>query len=313
MTSARLLFSRAIDGFLMARSADGYSAQTVAQYRWALERLAERVGEKPVTEVDINDLRSFLVYLREDYSPKHKDKLSDVSIFHAWKAIRAFYKWATPELEIPNVSMKITQPKHAYPEIIPFTESDIKRLLRACDFTQGQRQRRPSAIRDRAMVMTLLDTGVRVGEMCRLNLEDANLPQAEIHIRPQGSGYKSKSRVLPLGTGTQKTLWKYLATRETKPSDPLFLTIRGARINNREIQHFCKRLGDRASVPNCHPHRFRHSFAVMYLRNKGDIFTLKRLLGHASWKMVNHYLSLAEADVHEAHRRASPIDNISGL
>lgn len=315
MTTSAPLLSQAIDSFLLARTADGYSPKTLDQYEWALSRLVKRIGDKPVEELVVDDLRRFLVWLREEYKPERKKKLSDVSIFHAWKAIRAFYKWASPELEIPNVSLKISEPRHAYAEIVPFTEGDVKNLLNACNYkivhTRGMpKQRRPTAIRDRAMVLVLLDTGMRVGELCRLNIENLNLEVGEIHIKPQGSGYKSKSRVLPIGSTTQRALHRYLAGREIEQQAPLFETIQGERINPREIQHFCRRLGERAGVLNCHPHRFRHTFAIMYLRNKGDVFSLQRILGHSTWEMINHYLSLAQADVKEAHRRAGPVDNL---
>jgi hypothetical protein len=67
---------------------------------------------------------------------------------------------------------------------------------------------------------------------------------------------------------------------------------------------------DRAQVQDVHPHRFRHTFAVNYLRNGGDIYTLQMILGHSSLNMVRHYLSLAQADLDAAHRRASPVENM---
>jgi site-specific recombinase XerD len=75
------------------------------------------------------------------------------------------------------------------------------------------------------------------------------------------------------------------------------------------IRHLLVNLGTRAGVSNVHPHRFRHSFAILSLRAGMDVFTLQRLLGHSSLDMVRHYLDIVEADVSEAHRRASPVDN----
>jgi integrase/recombinase XerD len=90
--------------------------------------------------------------------------------------------------------------------------------------------------------------------------------------------------------------------------DPLFLTREDRPFSGQVLYHLLRRLGEKAGVENCRPHRFRHTFAIQYLRNGGDVFTLQRLLGHSSMVMVKHYLALSSADDKEAHRKASPGD-----
>jgi len=108
-------------------------------------------------------------------------------------------------------------------------------------------------------------------------------------------------------------VWRYLASRaDHLPTDPLFVIDEAINepMNRYSVHKLIKRLGKRAGVvPDAHPHRFRHTFAINFLRNEGDVFSLKALLGHESLKTVQQYLAIAQVDTERAHQRASPVDN----
>ena len=88
-----------------------------------------------------------------------------------------------------------------------------------------------------------------------------------------------------------------------------FRSVYDRPMNKNALRLLIVHLGEKAGVKKCHPHRFRHTFAITYLRSGGDLFTLQSLLGHSTLDMVQHYARIAEIDVEQAHKRASPADN----
>jgi integrase/recombinase XerD len=307
-----MLLSTAIKGFEIFLKAEGYAAATVVLYTgYCLPNLKRFTGDIEIEDLTKDQLRLFFISLQErELSPSTRENF--------WKAIKTFSRWLNTELHIPRVDDNLPRPKYKSAEIVPFTEYEIRKLLSACARTRlsdtYKRRRftmpRPTANRDQAIMLLLLDTGLRVSEAARLSIEDVNMETGEVFVQPFGTGQKTKSRVVYMGTSALKALWKYLSSRKkAKPSEPIFLSIRGNPMNRDSIRQVLVNIGKRAGVKNVHPHKFRHTFAIQYLRNSGDIFTLQRLLGHSTLTMVQHYLAIADSDAENAHKRASPADN----
>jgi integrase/recombinase XerD len=309
-------FSTALEGFYLSRTAEGKSPETVKIYRWSLVPLCEFLGDPEVESVSTQQLRSYLAQLTT------AGKLSALSIQMVHRCIRAFYSWAEVDLELPRRPDKvIRKPEGKGEEIQPFTLSEVDKLLKGCEYTKiantnGNRRifqmRRSTAKRDRAIVLFLLDAGVRAGEMCRLSVGDINLESGEAVVRPYHSSHKSRPRVVPFGKTVKRALWVYLAERGKPAADePLFLSgdEQGlTRFTPNHLGKLIRALGERVGVNNAHPHRLRHTMAIQYLRNRGDPFTLKRILGLASWQIMQVYIQLANSDVQDVHRHASPAD-----
>lgn len=256
-------------------------------------------------------MREFLIFLGQGKKPRSRKTILNYHV-----GLSALWTWAIAEgVARDHVVRAVPKPKPEKRAIVPFTQEDVSALLASCEKTRryrgrrhrGTRNRRPSALRDKAILLLLLDTGIRAGELCGMDIEDVDIRNRRIFVMGKGA----KERMLPLSPPTVKAVWRYLTQEraDARVSAPLIITRNGLRMDRIALLHLLYRLGDRAGIPNVHPHRFRHTFAVEFLRNGGNAYALQMALGHSTLEMVRNYLALVQADLDDAHRRASPVDN----
>lgn len=321
-----LTISKAIPGFINYKSAEGLSPNTIYSYERDLNLWLTYQEDLDISKVTSRDIRDYLNYLRIEYKPRritgnNDKKLSPKTIRNVWATLASFFKWASIEFEITNPIKQVRAPKITIAPVEPFRKEDIEILLKACDYCEEAqtidrrkfKMRRPTAKRDRAIILALLDTGLRASELCSLTVEDVDLKSGKVIVKQgAGGGAKGgKGRIVYLGKVARRTVWRYLAEREDgdDPKSPLFTTKSNRPLNKSALLQIINALGKKAGVKKCHPHRFRHTFAITYLRAGGDVFTLQMLLGHSSLDMVKRYVRIADIDVERAHRKASPADN----
>jgi len=293
--------SKAVEGYLFDKQVS-YSPSTIESYKVVFKNLLDFLGDKSISAVTHDDLTRFIVYLQTDYIPHRfgsdTSKLKPASVDLHWKGLRSFFGWAAEVLEIPRPDLRLARPEYKRAHVVPFSEDDIRRMLKHVEYYlvtrngKTHRQRIPTGQRDKTIILTLLDTGLRIGELLRIQIKDVNFEAGEILVTPFGTGKKTKPRLVVLGDTSRRALWLYVARLEqdhpTHPTDRLFPMSKIA------VRLMLRRLSKRSGIPDIHPHRFRHSFAIWYLRGGGDIFTLQRLLGHSTM------------------RRTSPIAHVNG-
>lgn len=282
------------------------SPHTVRDYGVTFRRLLAYLGDVEIESITTADIRRFLDHLAGEYD------LSKRTLSNAWIALSSFWTWVEIELNIAHVIRgKVERPKYADKIPDPFTRDEVRTLIKAVEYTKGwttpagkrTESRRPTASRDKAIILVLTDTGI---ELCDLTTRDYDAQRGRLHIR-HGKG--DKERYVTLGDRARKALWRYLSDRgKTKLTDPLFATKSGRAIDRHNLRHMLDTTGRNARVSNVHPHRFRHTFAIEFLRNGGNLLVLKELLGHESLEMVMRYARIAERDIDESARH-SPADN----
>lgn len=308
---------KVISSFLFAKEIQGLSPNTIRNYRLTLSRFVRYFGADLPDLADItpHEIRAFLHTLKtsapdnRSIIPRELKPLSPKSIRNVHGTLSSLWEWAIEEgLVKENIVRAVKPPNPKLPTIQPFEADDIKALLRQTFHAETAELR----LRDRTLILFLLDTGVRVSELINLRIRDADLRLGMAMVQGKGrldSG-RGKQRMVYFGDRVKRSLQRYLSERdEPEPGDWLFVNKYGRQLERSAVGRHIRRLGKRVGVSPCNPHKFRHSFAIHYLRNGGDVFTLQRLLGHSSLDMVKRYLAIAQADVEAAHRKAGPVDN----
>src|SRR5215471_6892782 len=186
----------------------------------------------------------------------------------------------------------------------PFTREEAQRLIAAV--AAG-----PNPVRDRALLLVLLDSGCRVGELCATELKDVDLAQGTLVFRhtknrtPRVVGIRVPNR--RDGGPALQALRNWLRLREAREGvEALFTTRERWPLSTRRVREIFSELGERARVPNCHPHRTRHSAATEFLAQRpGAELQLRSRLGHLSREVLADYVSISDPTAAEIAEVAS--------
>jgi integrase/recombinase XerD len=302
----QILFSKAVAGYMLAAEARHLSKNTLIDYSRTFRKFQDFLGEDPpIAKITRQQIEGFL----------RSQTVSNKTLLNYHIGLSALWTWAIGE-ELVEIHI-IHRVERAKPEkraVEPFTEDDIRKLLSVITTSRaytrpGKRESAhsiPNAERNRAIILLLLDTGIRSSEMCGLRINQTDLKNRRIRVMGKGS----KERWVPFCARTGQVIWKYLATRKDEPANNfLFVTTEGGPMDPDRVLKLLWGIGERAGVENVHPHRFRHTFAINFLRNGGDPWSLQMMLGHSTMEMVKTYLSIAQADLDERHKLASPVDH----
>jgi integrase/recombinase XerD len=281
----RLLLS----AFLLDKQAQRCTPKTLEHYTYTVGGFIsylEGKGVGMVQDITAHDIRDYLVGLQ-------KRGLKDTTQHAHARGIKAWLNWLVRE-DVLQVSpmARVSMPRLDKTLRPPFTPEDIKALLGVCD-----------NFRDRAIILGLLDSGLRASEMVSLKVDDIDMKTGLVTVVGKGN----KQRQVRFGVKTRKAILKYLATRQGC-LEALWMTQRG-QLTRRGLQALCRRLGDRAGV-KCYPHRFRRTFALWCLRDGMDLHSLRVLMGHSSLAVLQRYLALAGEDIERAHKLHSPVDKL---
>jgi len=295
---------------------EGKSPRTVEGYSSVLRYFAEYLEENGLSnklgDLNIYVVREFILYLQtkkkwDGYSHiKDQGYLSPASVQNYVRSLRPFFSWLQREgYTEENILANLKPPKVPRKLIEILTSEEISSILSCIDVNTS------SGSRDSAMIITLLDTGLRLSELTNLMLEDAHVEQGYLKVMGKGA----KERVVPIGSVSQKALQRYMFHFRPEPyyeeQDCFFLTLEGKLISTNAVQLIFSRLAQKSGIKRFHAHLCRHTFSTNHLINGGDVFSLQQILGHTSLEMVRRYVTLASSQVRVQHRKFSPMDRMN--
>ena len=300
---AELDLTKLISHFSQSNRAEGKSPKTVSWYTEMLfgfiKFLRANGIEAILSELNATTARQFVI-------SEQGRGLSPYTVQGKVRALKAFSSWLFAEGYTPhNLLANVKLPKVPTKLIEPLSAGEIDSLISA------QNPLTSLGSRNLALLVTLLDTGLRLSELCNLRFDDAHIEEGYLKVIGKGN----KERVVPFGSTAQKTLWRYVFHFRPQPlgasNNYLFLTLDGKRLQSNAVKLLLKRWGRRAGVPRLHAHLCRHTYATNFLTHKcGDVFMLKQILGHSTLEMVNRYVHYASSQDMIQGRVSSPVDQI---
>lgn len=250
----------------MERGLQGKSAATKRTYQHALLQFEEWLEGAGAS---LDDFARADVQQYIDYLASRKKSAATINL--VFNAVKAFCRWAGKREVVEDISV-VKQPSILDQAPKALEKAEMRRLIREAD--------RSGSKRDYAMIMVLLNTGIRLNELVGLDRDDITISERKGSLRVR-NGKGKKERTIPLNAETRRALSKYLEER-TDQEEALFLSNRFKRISPRTVQHIVEQHGFNV-------HQLRHTFITGLVRAKEDVSTIQSLSGHSSADMILRY------------------------
>lgn len=282
----------------------GYSENTVYNYEHDILQLLgflfEKCNIQEMPEVKLEHLRDWLNFLSQNQP-------TNTTLARKIASVRAFFKFCKASNVITeNIAAHLVKP-HYY-RTLPDTLSveEINKLLSAPDVSTA------IGMRDIAMLELMYSSGLRVSELCGLNIQSIDLENAFVRIYGKGS----KERIVPIGHSGISKLEVYLTSARPKlvsqhTGSQLFITIRGEEISRKTFWLNLKKYAQKVGITkNVKPHSLRHSFATHMLENGADLRAIQEMLGHANISTTQIYTAVDKKRLITGYRKFHPRDTL---
>ncbi len=278
-------------------SEKGLSKNTVESYKRDIDsfcRFLRETKSVDLAEVSEEDFISFL-------ERGKKQSYASSSLYRALIALKVFFRFLKKEKWIEkDVTLFLETPKiwQLIPEVLTTAEVDL--LLKAPEDTDY------IGARDKALLEVMYASGLRVSELCGLNIHDID----DHTVRVKGKG--GKERLVPIAKVALLAVDRYLsygrdAIEGSDAEKALFLSTKGRRVDRITVWNRVKYYAKKAGIKkNISPHTLRHSFATHLLENGADLRIIQEMLGHAHIATTDRYTHISQKHLHEAFSAFHP-------
>lgn len=295
MKTNRVPIELAQQSFLISKESEGVSPKTLDTYRRMTDKFIGYVLEQGITGLEAitpSIVRAYFLSLSKQGFTTH-------TIHDHCRPVKTMLRfWHFDGMLDTDVMARIKMPQTDKNVQPAFTEDEVKSLL----------QNGCKSERDKALLLFLLDTGVRASELCDLTIADVDLSSGAVTVE-HGKG--DKRRMTFMGTKSKRALLKYFMVRGEYANDsPLFPAQSGEHLTPSGLFQLLERIGDRAGVKDVAPHKCRRTMAIFCLRAGMDVFRLAQLLGHSQVQILRQYLNILPSDLKEAHRQSGALDHM---
>jgi integrase/recombinase XerC len=273
------------------------SSHTVAAYQRDLANLVRLIGDTPLAELGVTDIRGAIVKLRSQ-------NLAPASVARQLSSWRGFYVFACRRLGYahnPCTGLRPPKAAKSLPQVL--SPDACAQLL---DGGSAATPDNALRARDRAMFELFYSSGLRLSELSGLDLDDLNLQSGEAQVTGKGR----KTRIVPVGQQALDAIAVWLSQRLALARDnsaALFVSQRGTRLSTRSVQLRLNRWAVEAGLgQHVHPHMLRHAFATHVLQSSGDLRAVQEMLGHASISTTQVYTHLDWQHLAKVYDQAHP-------
>ena len=277
------IISNHLSEFLSAKRVEGLSEKSLKYYKNTINAMLSKVG-KNVFQINTDDLRNYL----SEYQ-KINDT-SQITIDNIRRILSTYFTWLEDEDYILKSPIRrIHKIKTGFTVKQIYSDEDLEKMRDGCNNP-----------RDLALIDMLASTGIRVGELVRLNKEDINFAERECKVLGKGN----KERIVYFDARTKVHLEMYLSTRKYK-NDALFVSLNSPfeRLSIGAVESRVKKIGNQLNLGRVHPHKFRRSLATNAIDKGMPIEQLQVLLGHKRIDTTLQYAMVNQNNVKNSYRK----------